>query len=243
LWFPTYFEICKPDFMTGAARDLQHALLGVVRARVQDATWEATAECLGGVIVKATLVITNEDPSTEQFFGITTATGDPARLAAAAGTAAEAVGVTPAPGRPDAMLAAQYGVTTFPPSLSDIWAAISALTLALDIASLVALATLAGDVDVMIDSIRALDDATAYPALDACIAFRLYINTALASLAQANRPTKTTTVTQRTTLTEFAKRPDVRANNTLENIISLNPKLLKRPFIERAAVTYYAAAA
>jgi hypothetical protein len=235
--FPDYWETWRDQLLDGAAGDLEHPVLGPIRARVAEGSGVVESKVRSGILVDVTWVETNEDPSTLELLGNIAA--DPARLAAAADAGAAAFGVQVAPGRLPVMFATQYGLSFpsgfAPPTLVDLYAAIRAPLFAGVLGAADQLLTLMGDVAAMVDALMALDDVMTWPALDACRAFWAAINTQRVNLARASRKLGRVVLDRRKTLDVFAREH----KNSVAEIMALNAQALRGPYADRGTTLYY----
>jgi hypothetical protein len=236
--FPDYWELWRDQLLDGDAGDLQHPVLGLLRARVAEVDGVLETKVQSGVLVTVTWVDTVEDPATRTALGNISA--NPAQLASDADTNAAAFGVTVAPGRLPVMFASQYGLTFptgfSPPTLSLIYAAIRAPLFSGALAAGGMLLALMGDVATMVTSLRALDDHAAWPAVDSCVAFWNALHTQQQNLARAARKIGTEVVDRPTYLDAFAS---AHGNSTAE-IMQLNAQWIRGPQVPRGtALSFY----
>jgi hypothetical protein len=237
-WFPGYWEIFKAQILDGKPGDFVHPLVGSVRARVCKGAALVSDETLAGIVVRVSWELTNEDPTTDQYFEILQ--GNPSALASAADASAGEFGVAVGLGQRTAyQFAAQYGTNASLglPSLSSIWSAISGLVFSFDFGVLSLLNALLGDVDAMVEAIILLDDVTTWEALADLFAFRTYLSLATTSVQASNRKVAQRAITAPITLDAFARQ----TNNDLGDIIALNCQFVADPQVPaRSILRYYA---
>lgn len=221
--FPDYWSIWR-DNLDGEAGDLEHPILGPIRARVKNAKGEIRAESRSGVIVDISWVSTLEDPSTLNFLADLQL--DHMALATAAGTAAYSFGIYyPKP-----------GIAT--PAPSDIFDDLSDALSAAFAATRSAVAKVnrvIGRVGQMINAVDALDNPRAWPAGDALVSLWSSLKTVAERLVKAIRPTASRTLPAPTTLDAFA----ASTGNSLADIMNLNVSALRSPIVPKGATLVY----
>jgi len=240
-WFPEYYQAVMATMQTGKAGNLDHPLLGRVRAVLKAVHFEISADNLSGALVRAQWEETNESPSTTiAFFGNIT-TSDPATLAGNADALCAYWNVSAASSLPSMMVLTQFGLTsTSTVSLRSLWGSIASSVFSFTSAVLGAINSLVGIVDTMIDAINALDSVLTWQADDALLSFRAYLVQASVTIAQQSRPVASRTLSEPTTLDQFA----AQTGNDLSDIIKLNVTYLGQPEVpKRSTLRYYASAA
>lgn len=229
--FPDYWQTFLLQILDGEPGDLDHPLIGVVRARVDSWNTEATTQDLSGIELNITFVRTNEDPGVVEALDV--GGGDPTRLAQLVANYIAPFGLTLASKRAAQIRQSTYGTTD--PSIVQVWSSLSR-SISIDLGFLTAIWALIADLDSLVDDLLLLDDVSTWEALRWCRAFRRYLNTAALSLAQANRPTGTRAISEPTTLDAWARTTKM----TLPEAMALNIPVMKRPRIERGtALRYY----
>lgn len=242
-YFPDYWNAWQRTLLDGEPRDLQHPVLGTLRARVRGGKYIVQASCRSGIVVDVTWVETVEDPSSLNLNGYTNVTLPSEALATAADAAVAPFGVVFGAGRPPQSLTLQYGVSFSPgqvvTTISAVLTAIRPALFAANRKSAQLLAALMGDVAAMNDAIAAEASVFTYAAADALTAFYLACDNMRRGLAASARPTGTLITTAPDTLDAIAGR----TGNSLKDIMGLNLTLLRAPRIEKGtAVKFYVAA-
>lgn len=224
--FPDYWNIWR-DLLDGEAGELEHPVLGPVRARVKNAKGEIRAEMRAGVIIDIAWTSTLEDPSTLNFLADLQI--DHMALATAAGKAAYAVGVYyPAPTTARAVA----------PTEADIFNAVSAALSGAFGASRAAIAKInqvIGKVGTMINLVQALDSAPAWPALDLLTSLWASLNTVAGRLSKAVRAVASVVTAAPTTLDAFA----IAKGNSLQDVMGLNLRALRAPIVPKGTTLVY----
>jgi hypothetical protein len=229
--FPDYWETWRDQLLDGAAGDLEHPLLGPLRARVAEGGGVLETRCQSGLVIDVTWWETNEDPSVLTALGNIPASA--AMQATQADTTAAAFGVSVAPDRLPVMFEVTYGLSFpsgfSPPTLSSIFAAIQGPVFAAAAGTLDMLSALMGDVAAMVVTLQQLNDCGTWPALDACMAFWFSLYTMRKNLGAVTRPVASVVVDRRTMLDAFA----YTVGNSVAEIMSLNAAALTGPFVDR----------
>lgn len=225
--FPDYWQKFLFQILDGAPGDLDHPLIGPVRARVESWNTEAASDNLGGVLLNISFVRTNETPGIIAALNVGDG-GDPTRLAELASVYVQPYGLTMLRGRSEAMVRALYGLPKNPHTIADVWDGLMPQR-GVGMGFLTQLWAFIADLDSIIDDLLGFDDVATWQALAACRAFRRYLNTAALSLANANRPTGARVISEPTTLDAWARETGM----TLPEAMALNLSTLKRPRIER----------
>lgn len=238
--YPEQWEQWRDQLLDGAAGDLQHPALGLVRARVSEVGGVVESKVRSGIVVDVTWLETNEDPSVISFLGDAGLAQSPTTLAANADALADGFGVTVAPGRLPVMFQSMYGLS-FPsgftaPTLSSIFSALRGSIFAAALSVTAQIQALMGDVAAMVNALEDLGDVTAYFAIDACIAFWTALRNMAQSIAATSRPTKSVVVGQNTYLDAFARQ----YGNSVAEIMALNAGAISQPYAPRGtSLSYY----
>ena len=223
--FPEYWETWRNN-LDGEAGDLEHPVLGLLRARVKNAKGEIRAETRSGVAVDITWTSTLEDPSTLNFLGDLQL--DHMSLATQAGAMAYTIGIYYPRGG------------TAAPAPTDIFDDLSSALGAVFAAERSAVARvnrIAGRVGQMIDAVQALDKAQNWPVLDALTTLWRSLGNLADRLVKAVRPTRSRVLTAPTTMDAFAGS----VGNSLADIMNLNVGALRSPIVAKGAtLVYYA---
>ncbi len=205
----------------GSSGDLEHPLLGTIRARVLQGHVDLKAESRAGIFVDVTFSSTLDDPSLPA--AITGADFALDTVVAAASSAAAHFGISYPDGE---------ATTTLAGAFKALKGAIFGATLTLN----AAIGQVLGNVDTMISAAEALDDPLAWPAVD--LLTQLYAG--LVDLKQraeriVARAVGSLVVTGPTTLDAFA----TAQGNTLSEVMGLNLQALRAPLVTKGTRLYF----
>jgi hypothetical protein len=219
--FPTLWNSWLPVLLEGDEGELQHPVLGSIKARVQ--RWKAnlTAQVRSGFAVDVTWLETISDPASETIFGLV----DPglASTAEAAEAAAASLGIVYPPGRP----------TT---SLLGAIRALQNLRFLAELTANIVASQILGAVSLMTDLAEAHTDHTAWVAVDLLQNVWLQLHDIATSSAKLlPRPVAKRRLQRDTTLDGFASS----VNNTLDDMAQLNPFALRFPIVSKGTTLAY----
>jgi prophage DNA circulation protein len=220
--FPDIFNQWLARLFDGKAGNLEHPILGNLRARVMGGTVPIVAEVRSGSIVDVTFVETLDDPTQAiPFTGAQSVTA----AAALAEQSAAAVGISYPTGEPLEV------------SLSDAFASVAGQLGSLATSVSGKINQVRGDVEDMIEAAESLQDHAAYAAVDnLTAAWDVLVTIAESGPIKTSRAKAMGTTQSETTIDAIA---DAVSNSTQE-IIDLNPTLLRRPMVPKgASFTYY----
>lgn len=223
--FPKLYNQWQDALFDGSSGKLKHPILGILTARVLGGDVELVAQNQAGVVVQVTFTETNDDP--ENPDELSRPTVSTAAAAKAADKACQAAKI-------------KYPKVVDPPvtDLEGFVGAIQGTIISVGLSvsgKLSMIGKFKGMVDQMIDTVTLEDNVILWPALHNLQVLRDSLNE-LEELTKANsRPTASRTVTANTTLSEFA----ASVNNSLTDVIDLNPTLLARPSIPAGTTIRY----
>ncbi len=234
--YPQYWEKWRPSLLSGKAKDLEHPVLGPMRARVKGGQFELKATIRSGIIVDVDWIETVEDFSVLNLNGYPTTSLPTAGLAADADDAVEEWGVGFAPDRPFTSLSVQYGLTEEPVTLESVFTAIRPSIFAASSAAISLLASFASDVAAMVDALDLLGDVRTWVARDALVRFWCALDDARRQVNRTARARGVYVVPSPMGLDAVGRK----VGNTTTELMGLNFGLLSRPGLERGTpVNYY----
>ena len=220
--FPELWEDWRTALEDGSSGDLNHPILGIVRARVLSWHVDLKAQATAGIVVDVVFTETRDDLDTDLKYTPADVVLDAAVDAAT--TAASSFGINYPDGKNKLSLLQAFGAIK-----GSIFSA--ALTVNGAINSVM------GNVATMIDAVDALDDPMAWPAYD--LLTQVYSGLSdlkAAADAVAARSVAIEVCASDTTLDGFA----TAKGNTTAEIMSLNLSALNSPIVPRGtALRYY----
>jgi hypothetical protein len=214
--------------LDGEVRDLEHPVLGPLRARVKGGKGELRASVRSGVIVDVTWVTTVEDPANAGVFLDTQA--DTLTLATEAGKAAASFGVyyPTAPGVNRAKIPTETDL------VDDLAGAVRA-AFGASFTAIGRINGIIGRVAQMIERAEALTDPQAWIAVELLVQLWASLGDVAARLTKAVRPVVSVITTATTTLDAFA----TARRNTLSEIMGLNVQALRSPLVPKGTTLFY----
>ena len=219
--FPGNWELWRDALLDGSSGNLDHPILGIVRARVLSWHVEFTAMARAGVVVSVNFTQTRDDLDNEVQYTPADIVLDTAAKQAESECAK--FGINYPDGENKLSLSQAIGAfkgSLFSASLT-IGGAISQVT---------------GNVGKMIQDIDDLDDPTAWPAHDMLTqVYAGLIDLSVAAQQIVARSVSSRVVTSNTTLDAFA----TATNNQTSDIMGLNVQALRSPVVVKGTKLFY----
>lgn len=216
--FPDLWDKWRPNLLDGRVRDLRHPILGIVRSRVTAFDAEVNAnQTLSGITVNVSWVESLEDPAEAANFQPVFL--NPARLAAAADSALDAVGINFPEGGPA--------------NLADLFQQIDGFIFSANSAINGLINQAKGTITTIVRQIEFANDPSLHAPLG--ILKQLYATTLDLEInlgGLVSRSTSTVAFPFPSTFEAIARE----TKNTVVELMSLNLALLKSPQIPPAAV-------
>lgn len=221
--FPDAWNEWWEALSDGSSGPCWHPIYGPLRARVLDGNVPLVASMTAGVVVTVNFTETRDDIEQDLEFYRTNAAVS--TLASAAQDAANAYEINYPSGDP-----AQ-------PSLLDTIAQLESLAFEASLTYAGFANKVAGNVAKMIDTAKALNDPSAWPAVELLTQLWDRLKSAAKQAAKtANpRPKRSAKALSDTTLDAFARS----VNNTLSDVAELNPEALGSPIVSKGSVLFY----
>jgi hypothetical protein len=224
--FPALWEQWRDALFDGSSGDLDHPVLGPLRARVMAGSVSVNAKQTAGVIVDVSWEQTNDDLDTFTIFeGVTISVISAAQAATAA---CEALGIEYPDGEGDGL------------SLFDAVNAIESAVFSATLSTTGLINKTTGKVEQMIEAAERLTDPQSWVAITNLQTVWTRLNDVKLKVierAAGARPTKTVVLVSDTALDAFA----TEKGNSMADIASLNPSALAKPIVPKgSALTYYA---
>lgn len=221
--FPDAWNEWWEALSDGSSGPCWHPIYGPLRARVLDGNVPLVASMTAGVVVTVNFTETRDDIEQDLEFYRTNAAVS--TLASAAQDAANEYEINYPSGDP-----AQ-------PSLLDTIAQLESLAFEASLTYAGFANKVAGNVAKMIDAAKALNDPSAWPAVELLTQLWDRLKSAAKQAAKtANpRPKRSAKALSDTTLDAFARS----VNNTLSDVAELNPEALGSPIVSKGSVLFY----
>ena len=224
--FPAGWELWRDALFDGSSGDLDHPVLGPLRARVMSGSVSVRAQQTAGVVVDVSWETTNDDIDDATFFeGATVSVISAAQAATAA---CEALGIEYPDGEGDGL------------SLFDAVNAIESAVFSAQLSTSGLINKTTGKVEQMIEAAERLTDPQSWVAITNLQTVWTRLNDVklkVVERAAGARPTKTVVLMSDTALDAFA----TEKGNSMADIASLNPSALAKPIVPKGStLTYYA---
>lgn len=225
--FPEYWNEWR-NVLDGEARDLDHPVLGPMRARVKGGKGELRASIRSGIIIDISWVSTIEDPSTLNFLADTQV--DTLTLATEAGKAAASFGVY----YPTAPGVNRQAVPTESDLVDDLTSAVRE-AFGATFTAIGKINGIIGRVAQMVELAEALTDPQSWIVVELLVQLWASLGDVAKRLTKAIRPVASVVTTATTTLDAFA----LARRNTLSEIMGLNVQALRTPLVAKGTTLFY----